>query len=202
MMIDFLEEIDRQIVVAVNSWNTPFLDEVMWWISARITWVPLYFFLVYLAYKKLDKRTFFLFIGFVIATVAITDLVSVNAFKNVFLRYRPSHNLLITNQLHYYEIKPGEFYQGGQYGFVSSHAANYLAIATSVLLVLNTYYSKLKWLLLFFGVLICYSRIYLGVHYLSDVLVGALVGSVIALLLYKVAFQPLKKKIIACTQTT
>lgn len=201
-MIDFFEEIDRQIVVAVNSWNTPFLDEVMWWISARITWVPLYFFLVYLAYKKLDKRTFFLFIGFVIATVAITDLVSVHAFKNVFLRYRPSHNLLITNQLHYYEIKPGKYYQGGPYGFVSSHAANYLAIATSVLLVLNKYYSNLKWLLLFFGVLICYSRIYLGVHYLSDILVGALVGSGIAFLLYKFAFQPLRKKITTSSQTS
>lgn len=194
-MIDFFEEIDRQIVVAINSWNTPYLDEVMWWISARITWVPLYFFLVYLAYKKLDKRTFFLFIGFVIVSVAITDLVSVQAFKNVFLRYRPSHNLLIMEQLHYYEMKPGEFYRGGEYGFVSSHAANYLAIATSVLMVIGKFYSKLKWYLLSFGVVICYSRIYLGVHYLSDVIVGAMVGMVIALIVYKVGFQPLRKKI-------
>lgn len=194
-MIEFLEEIDRQIVVAINSWNTPFLDEVMWWISARITWIPLYLILVYLAYKKLDKRTFFLFIGFVIATVAITDLVSVNVFKNVFLRYRPSHNLLITDQLHYYEMKPGEFYRGGEYGFVSSHAANYLAIATSVLLVIGRFYSKLKWYLLAIGIVICYSRIYLGVHYLSDVIAGALVGMVIALIVYQVGFQPLRKRI-------
>lgn len=192
-MIDFFEEIDRQIVVAINSWHSPIMDEIMWWISARITWIPLYFLLLYLAFKKLDRRTFFIFVGFVLATVALTDLVSVHVFKNVFLRYRPSHNLLITEQLHYYLIKPGHWYQGGQYGFVSSHAANYFAIATSVLLVIGRFYSKLKWYLLTIGIVICYSRIYLGVHYLSDVIVGAMVGSLIAFLLYRFAFIPLTK---------
>lgn len=184
-MIEYFEEIDRQIVLAINSWYSPLLDEVMWWISARITWIPLYIFILILAFKKLTKEHFVFFLLFAIIAVIVTDLVSVHLFKNVFLRYRPSHNLLLSNQLHYYQISQGNFYKGGEYGFISSHAANFFAIATASFLVLKKAYSKLKWLLLFAGIIICFSRIYLGVHYLSDVIVGGAIGSLIAFLLYK-----------------
>ena len=194
-MNNFLEEIDRQIVAIINSWNTPLLDEIMWIVSAKLTWIPLYLFLLFLAYRKLNRNTFFLFILFVCTTVVLADLVSVHAFKNVFLRFRPSHNLILTNKLHYYEMASGEFYKGGKYGFVSSHASNFVAIASSSLLVLNRFYPTLKWLLLFVGLAICYSRLYLGVHYLSDVLAGGLLGFCISLLLFKLFFQPLAKKV-------
>ncbi len=184
-MIEFLEEIDRSIVVAINGWNSPFMDEVMWWISARITWIPLYLLLLFIAYKSLSRNQLFLFLGLIGLTIALTDLTSVHLFKNVFLRYRPSHNLLLTDHLHYYLIKPGEYYKGGEYGFVSSHAANFFAIITFVSLVLKARYPKLVYPLLFIGILIAYSRIYLGVHYLSDVFVGGLVGSAIAFLVYR-----------------
>lgn len=195
MMIEFLEEIDRQIVVAINSLHNPILDEIMWWVSARITWIPLYIALLYLAYKKLNKKQLFLYVVVVISAVALADLISVHFFKNVFLRYRPSHNLLIGDQLHFYQIKPGEWYKGGEYGFISSHAANYFAIATFVFLVLRKYYSKLIWYLLGIGILIGFSRIYLGVHYLSDVLAGFMVGTGIAIILYKLVFIPLSTRI-------
>lgn len=184
-MIEFLEEIDRSIVVAINGWNSPFMDEVMWWISARITWIPLYLLLLFIAYKSLSRNQLFLFLGLIGLTIALTDLTSVHLFKNVFLRYRPSHNLLLTDHLHYYLIKRGEYYKGGEYGFVSSHAANFFAIITFVSLVLKARYPKLVYPLLFIGILIAYSRIYLGVHYLSDVFVGGLVGSAIAFLVYR-----------------
>lgn len=190
-MIEYLEELDRQIVVAINGHHTPLLDEIMWWISAKITWIPLYLLLAFLAFKKLNRKHFIIFIVLVVGAVAVTDLVSVHLFKNMFLRYRPSHNLLITDQLHFYEIKPGEWYKGGQYGFVSSHAANFFAIATASWLVLRKYFSSLIWYLLSIGLLICFSRIYLGVHYLSDIFVGALLGSLIAIGLYRLWYFPL-----------
>lgn len=190
-MIEYFEEIDRQIVLTINSWHSPIMDEVMWWISARITWVPLYLFLLYLAFNKLTKKQFVYFILFAVIAVIVADLISVHLFKNVFLRYRPSHNLLLKDHLHYYQITPGKFYQGGEYGFISSHAANFFAIATAVFLVLNKEFSKLKWFLLFVGISICFSRIYLGVHYLSDVYVGALLGCLISFLIYKFWYFPL-----------
>jgi len=190
-MIEYFEEIDRQIVLAINSWHSPLLDEVMWWISARITWIPLYVFILILAFKKLTKQHFIYFILLAVIAVIVTDLVSVHLFKNVFLRYRPSHNLRLLDQLHFYQIAPGNLYQGGEYGFISSHAANYFAIATASYLVLKKDYLRLKWLLLFIGIIICFSRIYLGVHYLSDVLVGAVIGSLITFLLYKFWYFPL-----------
>lgn len=190
-MTEYLEEIDRQIVLAINGLHSVWLDEIMWWISARITWIPLYLVLLYLAFKQLNRKQLFLFVVFVVGSVAITDLVSVHLFKNVFLRYRPSHNLFISDQLHFYKIKQGEWYKGGQFGFVSSHAANYFAIATASWLVLKEECPKLKWWLLIIGFLICFSRIYLGVHYLSDIVVGGFVGGFIAFVIYKIWFSPL-----------
>jgi len=194
-MIEFLEEIDRSIVLAINGWNNPFMDELMWWISARITWIPLYLFLFYLAFKTLTRNQLFLFLGLIGLTIALTDLTSVHLFKNVFLRYRPSHNLLLTEKLHYYLIKPGEYYKGGEYGFVSSHAANFFAIITFVSLVLRKAYPKLIYPLFFIGLVIAYSRMYLGVHYLSDVFVGALVGSSIAFLVHRLLYLRFSEKV-------
>ena len=194
-MIEFLEEIDRSIVLAINGWNNPFMDELMWWISARITWIPLYLILLYLAYKKLTLNQLFLFLGLIGLTIALTDLSSVHLFKNVFLRYRPSHNLLLTEKLHCYLVKPGEYYKGGEYGFISSHAANFFAIITFVYLVLRKTYPKLIFPLLFIGMIIAYSRIYLGVHYLSDVFVGALVGSLIAFLVHRLLYLRFSEKV-------
>ena len=194
-MIEFLEEIDRSIVLAINGWNNPFMDELMWWISARITWIPIYLILLYLAYKNLTRNQLFLFLGLIGLTIALTDLTSVHFFKNVFLRYRPSHNLLLTEKLHYYLVKPGEYYKGGEYGFISSHAANFFAIITFVYLVLRKAYQKLIFPLLFIGMIIAYSRIYLGVHYLSDVCVGALVGSLIAFLVHRLLYLRFSEKV-------
>lgn len=188
-MIEYLEELDRSIVLAINGWHTPFFDQLMWWISAKITWLPLYLLLLYLGFKNLDRKQFIFFVASVLVAVAAADLISVHLFKNVFLRYRPSHHALLTEKLHFYEIHPGEFYKGGQYGFVSSHASNFFALAVTVGLILKKYYTKLLWILIAIGILVCFSRIYLGVHYLSDVLVGAMIGSVMAFVSYTFIFK-------------
>ena len=57
-MIEYLESLDIAIVQLVNGWNTPFLDEVMWIVSGRLTWVPLYILLVYLAAFGLGTGNF------------------------------------------------------------------------------------------------------------------------------------------------
>jgi len=193
-MIENLEALDRYVVVLINSGNSPFLDELMWLVSSRFIWIPLYVILIYLAYRKLHRSQLIFLILFAVIAVVLTNLISVHLFKELIQRNRPSHNLLIQDQLHYYRIKPGDWYRGGEYGFISSHAANYFAMAMSVFLVLRTYYPSLKWWLLGIGILISYSRIYLGVHYFSDVFVGAIVGCLISWLLYRFWFRSLTHK--------
>jgi undecaprenyl-diphosphatase len=185
-MIEYFEEIDRTIVVAINGLNSPLLDSIMWIISSKSFWYPFYVVLLFLAFKKLNRKAFYFFILFVVLSIISADLISVHLFKNIFQRYRPSHNLLIENKLHYYLQSNGEYYKGGEYGFVSSHAANFAAICMASWLVLKHYFTRLKWVLIATCLIVCFSRIYLGVHYLSDVFVGSLVGISVAFLIHQV----------------
>lgn len=184
-MIEWLESIDRAIVLAVNSWHTPFLDEFFWYISARWTWIPLYVFLIYLSWKQFGTRKTLWFVGIVLLTIAVVDLTSVYFFKETFQRYRPSHHALLTNRLHFYRLPNGEFYKGGMFGFVSSHASNFFAVSMLTGLSLRKNHPKLLAILLVISGIVCFSRLYLGAHYLSDLLAGALWGSLLAWLSYR-----------------
>ncbi len=184
-MDNILENIDHVIVLTINSWHNPILDEVMWVFSSKVPWIPFYVFLFYLGYKKLAVKQLILFTCLAILCVVSSNFISTYCFKEVFMRYRPSHNLFLEGKLHYYENKPGEFYQGGMYGFVSSHAANFFAFSVFIGLSLKPFYPKLIYYLLFVAVLVSLSRVYLGVHYLSDVFVGGLLGVLIAYLVYR-----------------
>lgn len=198
-MFDYLEKIDHGIVLSVNGCYTPFLGQCMWFISGKLTWIPLYLIILFLAYKKFNKvdiRLFYVFIISVFISVGLSDLMCTYLFKKVFLRYRPSHNLILAKQLHlYYESSKQEYYKGGMYGFISSHAANFFAIATFVGLALKPYYKKLIYILLFIASLVAFSRLFLGVHYLSDLIGGAILGSTVAYFCYRFIFLKYKNQL-------
>lgn len=177
-MIEALESLDRSIIVFINGQHSLLLDQIMWFLSGPwlvFMLLPFVFYFIFQSYTKVQIAWVILSI---LLTIALTDQLSVHAFKEVFQRYRPSHNLLIMDQLNFHQYVDGTFYQGGKYGFVSSHAANYFGVLTLIWQLLSTKW--VKYLLVTLVLLVLYSRMYLGVHYLSDISCGALLGYVLA----------------------
>lgn len=178
--METLEAIDRSIVLWINGMHSPWADKFMWIVSGKITWIPLYVLLLFLFARAYGwgKAGFFL----ISVTVAVTlsDQISVHLFKDMFLRYRPSHHAELTNVLHFYPISETDYYKGGMYGFVSSHAANFMVVCLMAVLALRKTYRWLSIPLIVIFLLVCYSRMYLGVHYASDLIGGALIGALIA----------------------
>jgi len=171
--MEWLIQFDKDLLVFINSMHTPAWDNIMWFISGKLSWIPLYMsILIYVFYNGGWKKGL-LFVGAIAVLIALVDQSSVIFFKNMFCRYRPSHNLEIGPLLH---IVKG--YKGGMYGFVSSHAANTFAIAIFTSLALKN--RQYTWGILFWASIVSYSRMYLGVHYPADIAGGAILGSILA----------------------
>ncbi|UOG72775.1 phosphatase PAP2 family protein [Hymenobacter tibetensis] len=174
-MIEQLQALDRWLVVAANSHRTPKLDALMIFFTEREVWFPAYFVLLVLL-SYLYKRRALLVVPLLGLSVGLADLISSRFFKPYFARLRPCHDPELSATLNLIHGC------GGQFGFLSSHAANAFAFAIFVNLVLPRQYRVAKWLLLVWAVLVSYSRIYLAAHFASDVLAGATLGTLTALL--------------------
>lgn len=182
--MDHIIQFDRQVFLIINGMHSPFFDFLMFWLSEKYIWVPLYAVLLYLMIRQNPGRWWLILISIALL-VTVTDQISVKAFKDVFLRLRPCHEPLLEGM-----VRILNNHCGGKYGFISSHAANTFGFAVFGGLMLRKRFGWVLPAMLVWAGIISYSRIYLGVHYPGDVLVGGVVGALIGwavFRLYKLA---------------
>lgn len=172
--MDTILEIDKELLIWINSFHAAWLDPIMLVITKTFFWTPLYLFFVFLIFKKLGKDAWFALAGAAL-TILLADGITAQIMKPCFERLRPSQDPAVQNLLHLVTQSNGQPYRGGLYGFASSHAANTFGTATIMWLLFR---DKTKWIGLAFLWAACmtYTRLYLGVHFPGDILVGGLVG--------------------------
>ena len=188
-MLERLIHIDTEVLLAINGWHAPWADTLMWIISARVTWIPLYLLLMGLLVWRFHKPVStsikwlqkvpacVVMIVMLGLAVGVADFIASGILKDLVARPRPTRVPELEGVLH---LVNG--YKSGTYGFVSSHAANTMALALLFSLI---WCNKIATIGLMLWVAAnCYSRMYLGVHYPTDILGGLIVGSLVAVLAY------------------
>jgi undecaprenyl-diphosphatase len=170
-MIDQLLEWDKDLLLFLNSFHTPWLDPVMILITKTFFWLPLYAVLIYLMFRNFKQEAWFILIGAAL-TILLADQITSTLMKPYFARLRPSQDPALVGLLHHVNG-----YRGGLYGFSSGHAANTFGVALFVWLTLRSTYAWIGFIFLW-AALMTYTRIYLGVHYPGDIAVGGFVGMI------------------------
>lgn len=192
-----MERLDEAIFLALNFDGGSAIDQAMFIISGRLTWLPLYLLIIYLIWRRYGWRTTIYAVLMMAAAVGLADQIC-NLFKNGLQMLRPNHDEDVIPYM-YFPLRDGvPFINKGLYGTVSAHASTTTAIAylahsfiherlwrTASAVAAATVavsFVRRRWFTIVAFVwvaMICYSRIYLGAHFPSQVLAGIALGVLI-----------------------
>lgn len=171
-MLETIKALDESLFLFLNAQHNSFFDPVMWLFSTKLFWGPLYVWFLYLLFKRYPKHYWTVLVAIVLMIVISDQLC--NLSKDNIMRLRPSQEPHLESMVH---ILNG--YRGGMYGFYSGHSSNAFAVSLFIIMAVA---GKRKFLIpvaLTFAILTAYSRVYLGVHYPGDIMVGAIIGALL-----------------------
>ncbi|WKV10706.1 phosphatase PAP2 family protein [Marivirga harenae] len=174
-MIESLIELDQQLFLWLNGLHADWLDPIMLFITKRNPWIPLYALILFLVIRKLKWQSWSMILAFALL-ITLADQAASGFFKPFFERLRPCHDPAIQGLVHM--VKGC----GGQYGFASSHASNTFALAFFLWFIYRNSYAKI---MIAWAVVVSYSRIYVGVHYPGDIIMGAILGVLAAIVTFQ-----------------
>ena len=187
-----MEEIileDKQAMIFLNNLGSSTFDPFWILVSEKWFWIPLYVIFLYFLYKNFNKKSLFYILLFVALGITASDQIA-NIFKFGFERLRPCHDPSLEGLLR--EVKCG-----GKFGFYSAHSSNSFFVATYLTMLLGKKIKQLPYFLSVWAAIVAYSRVYLGMHFPGDIIVGAIMGILLALF-----FGTLAKKVIKKSEVT
>jgi len=164
--LNLLKSWDKELFLSLNGMHSPLWDYSMTLFTLTPVWLLFYGTIIAIIIKKHGKKSLFIFVAVALMILCADQFSGI--LKHTVQRLRPSNDPALSQFIHVF------FRKGGEFGFVSAHAANTFAMATfTTLLFRNRRYAMyiIPW-----AMVISYSRIYLGVHYPGDVVCGALLG--------------------------
>ncbi|WP_295342074.1 phosphatase PAP2 family protein [uncultured Prevotella sp.] len=169
---------DRLVLSWFNGSNSVFLDGWMSALTSGFAWLALYASLFYLVIKNNETMgQIMLVVGCALACVGLADIMADVIVKPLVERWRPSNDPIFK-----YDVSVVDGYRGTSYGFFSAHAANTFSLALFFCMLVRS--RVLSVALVLWSFVNCYTRMYLGLHYPSDIVCGLLWGSVCAIGVY------------------
>lgn len=187
-----LTHLDQILTLALNGSSSLYLDALAMTSTKTLTWIPLALLLLYVIIRNNDLRAVVSIVLGIALCILVADQVASGIFKPLIARYRPTQDPQLM-----YMVDVVNGYRGGRYGFFSSHAANTMSVAIFLSLLIRR--RSLTLWLLSWSLLNCWTRVYLGVHYVGDLTVGILWGVVVGWSVYRLLLR-VQPSIAPCPQ--